>query len=364
MILHLYFARRYATTFLFIAGIFFGIIVLIDLVDEVRRFEGESVSFASLIGLTLLSVPETLYAILPLLTIISTLTLFVSLSRTSELVVARASGRSAFRSLIGPIATTLVIGVLAVAVLNPIVAATTRQYDVLADNLTGAPGAALSVGREGIWLRQANGDDQTVIRADRVTPDGTELLGVAFHVFDAPGRPIARIEAGRATLTPGAWRLTNAKTWHFDRPNPEREAVTEKSATFPTDLTASRILDGFGDPAEVPIWALPAAIAALQEAGFSARRHVVFFQMQLALPVLLVAMLLIGATFTMRHSRVSRTGLMVLLAMTMGFGLFFIRNFAQILGQEGQIPALLSAWGPPVAAVLLPLGLLLHWEDG
>lgn len=48
----------------------------------------------------------------------------------------------------------------------------------------------------------------------------------------------------------------------------------------------------------------------------------------------------------------------------MGFGVYFIRNFAQILGENGQIPILLAAWAPPIAAILLPLGILLHLEDG
>ena len=48
----------------------------------------------------------------------------------------------------------------------------------------------------------------------------------------------------------------------------------------------------------------------------------------------------------------------------LGFTLYFIRNFAAILGENGQIPVVLAAWGPPVAAFLLPLGLLLHLEDG
>ncbi len=364
MILHVYFARRFAMTFLFVLAILFGILVLIDLVDEVRRFEGMGVSFGNVIALTLLSVPATLYAILPLLVIISTLTLFLNLARTSELVVTRASGRSAFRSLAGPLVMVVLIGAVAVIALNPIVAATTRHYDLLAGRLDGASAAALSVGREGIWLRQGTAAGQTVIRADRVNPDGTALSGVTFHAFDRDGHVTSRIEAQRADLLPGRWRLRDAKTWRFDVPNPERAAVTAAHLEVPTDLTASRILESFGDPADVPIWSLPGYIAELQSAGFSARRHVVYFQMQLALPVLLAAMMLIGAAFTMRHSRVSRTGIMVMTALAMGFGLFFIRNFAQILGQEGQIPVLLAAWGPPVAAVLLPLGLLLHWEDG
>ena len=86
--------------------------------------------------------------------------------------------------------------------------------------------------------------------------------------------------------------------------------------------------------------------------------------MQLASPVLLAAMVLSAAAFTLRHTRFGKTGIMVMLALGLGFTLYFIRNFAQILGESGQIPVLLAAWGPPVAAILLPLGLLLHLEDG
>lgn len=87
-------------------------------------------------------------------------------------------------------------------------------------------------------------------------------------------------------------------------------------------------------------------------------------QMELASPLLFVAMVMIGASFTMRHTRFGRTGISVLAALGLGMGLFFLRNFAQVLGENGQIPLLLAAWGPPVAGILLSMGLLLHLEDG
>jgi lipopolysaccharide export system permease protein len=55
---------------------------------------------------------------------------------------------------------------------------------------------------------------------------------------------------------------------------------------------------------------------------------------------------------------------MVLYAMLAGFAIFFLRNFAQALGETGQIPILVAAWSPPLAAALFALGLLLHLEDG
>jgi len=105
-------------------------------------------------------------------------------------------------------------------------------------------------------------------------------------------------------------------------------------------------------------------VAQLKEAGFSARRHEVWFQMELARPLFLTAMVLLGAAFTMRHVRFGGTGIAVLSAVMLGFTLFYIRNFAQIMGENGQIPILLAAWAPPVASILLALGLLLNMEDG
>jgi len=75
-------------------------------------------------------------------------------------------------------------------------------------------------------------------------------------------------------------------------------------------------------------------------------------------------MVLVAASFTMRHTRFGGTGVAVLSAVLLGFTLYFIRNFAQILGENGQIPVTLAAWAPPVAAILLATGLLLHAEDG
>jgi lipopolysaccharide export system permease protein len=75
-------------------------------------------------------------------------------------------------------------------------------------------------------------------------------------------------------------------------------------------------------------------------------------------------MVLVAAGFTMRHARFGKTGTMVMFAMLAGFVIFFVRNFAQVLGENGQIPVIAAAWTPPVAAIMLSLGLLLHLEDG
>ncbi|MEO0865390.1 MAG: LPS export ABC transporter permease LptG [Pseudomonadota bacterium] len=321
--------------------------------------------FAQRFQLTLLNAPEAIDQILPLIMILGTVSLFLSLARSSELVVTRAAGRSALRALIAPVGVALIIGVFATTTLGPIVAATSKRYAALSETYLSGGVSALSVSEEGLWLRQGGEDGQTVIRASRSNADASVLYDVTFIAFNTTGNPVRRIDAASAALQNGAWSLRNAKEWPLTLGlNPEANAVEHAVLAVPSTLTLDGIRERLGTPAGVSIWDMPDFIAQLEQAGFSARRHVVWLQSQLARPVFLMGMVLVAAAFTMRHTRFGGTGMAVLAAVMLGFGLYFIRSFAQILGENGQIPVLLAAWAAPIASILLALGLLLQVEDG
>ena len=365
MILHSYFAKRFLRVFLTTLLIFLAFLTLIDLVEQMRRFNSDAVGFAGILKLTLFNAPAGIYQILPLVMILSSVSLFLALARTSELVVARAAGRSAMSMLIAPVMVSAVIGVGAVALFNPIVAATSQRFIELEEQYKSDSTQAVSIGPEGLWLRQGDAEGQTVIHARQTNERMTQLFDVSFLEYALDGTPVQRVTAARADLTEFGWQLADAKIWSIAAEgNPEEGARLRDIMTVPTTLTAERIRESFSAPSVVPIWDLPLHIAQLREAGFSPRRHEVWLQMEMARPLFLMAMVLVGAGFTMRHSRFGKTGLAVLAAVMLGFGLYYVRNFAQILGENGQLPTLVAAWTPPIASILLALGLLLHMEDG
>ena len=203
-----------------------------------------------------------------------------------------------------------------------------------------------------------------MIQAARTNADGTILSRVRMHRFDGDGTLYARIEAPAARLTPGAWLLENASEWQLDAEGRfERTAATGR-VNLPTTLTSDEILESFAPPETVGFWDLGRFIAQMEESGFSGQRHRLFLQSELAKPALFAAMVLIGAAFALRPTRFGQTGVMILLAVLAGFALYFLKDFAESLGGRGQIPLIVAAWTPPVAAILLAVSLLLHLEDG
>jgi lipopolysaccharide export system permease protein len=365
MILDRYFARRFTQSFLLIGAVFLTLIMLVDLIEQIRRFEGNDVSFGQLIQLMLLSAPDAISKILPLLMILSTIVLFIGLARSSELVVTRATGRSGIRALVAPLAVAMIIGIFAVTTLNPIVAATSNRYQQLYDSYRTGGSTTLSLSGEGLWLRQGDAHGQSVIHATGYSAETNTLFGVTILTYGPEGGPKERIQATSAQLQADYWLLQQVKTWPLDgQQNPESAAESASQLRIPTTLTGDRIRDSLGRSSSISIYDLPSRIRDLAQAGFATKQYEVWLQVELARPLFLMAMVLVGAAFTMRHTRFGGTGISVLTAVLLGFALYFIRNFAQILGENGQIPVALAAWAPPLASILLTIGLLLHAEDG
>ncbi len=338
------------------------LVVLAAGVENLRRFSG--VSGGDVLRVTLLQAPEVLYQAFPLVLMLASLVTFLRLARTSELVVMRASGVSALRLIAVPAIAAVGLAAILVAGVNPVVAASIKRGADLVDTLRGRDASRLSFSRDGLWLRQADPEGQTVIQAARANPDGTRLSQVRLHRFDRAGGLYARIEATEARLEPGAWALEAATLWERDPDGRFEKLVDAGALRLPTELTREQILESFSPPETVSFWQLRRFIGQMEEAGFSARRHRLFLQSELAKPALFAAMVLIGAAFALRPTRFGQVGVMMLLAVLAGFSLYFLKDFAESLGASGAVPLMVAAWTPPVAAILLALGLLLHLEDG
>ena len=366
MTLARYVALRYFFAFFRVLLIATTLVFIFQFVENIRKFLDASDGVGILAYLTLLQLPSSISRMFPLVMLISSLTLFVGLARSSELVVSRAAGVSALKMVFVPVSIAIALGILATTVFNPIVATATRQYDLLEDEITNSDRSVLSISEDGLWLRQVVGDRQSVIQARRSSPEGAVLFDVEFHVFDQSGTLSERIVAASAELEDKNWKLKDVRRWKVDANDIDivGPMVLKENDVMETDLTVEQILNSFAPPQTVPFWELPRFIERLEVSGFSATRHRQYYQSAMAAPALFTAMVLIGAGFTMRHARFGKIGIMVLLTVLAGFALYSFNNVAASLGAAGTVPVILAAWAPSGAAVLLVLGLLLHLEDG
>jgi lipopolysaccharide export system permease protein len=285
---------------------------------------------------------------------------FWRLTRSNELIVARAVGVSVWQFMLPAVVAAVLIGVVKVTVFNPIAAAMLARYDVLEAKVLRGQIDQLAISPTGLWLRQAGPDGgEAIMHADRVIGSVAQLQRVTVLLFKPDNSFSARLDAANARLEPGHWLLEDAVSAAAGQP-PERVGTY----ALPTQYTVDKIQESFAKPETMSFWALPGFIDLLQRAGFSAIRHRLYLQSLLAGPLLLSAMILIAATFSLRPARRGGVGTMLGLGVGAGFLLYFTSDLVFALGLSARIPVVLAAWAPAVISTLLGFAMLLHMEDG
>ncbi|MGV6840097.1 MAG: LPS export ABC transporter permease LptG [Planktomarina sp.] len=365
MTLHLYFIRRLLIGFAATAAVFFALTFVIELMEHLRKLAGKDISFAQTLGLITLIAPKRLYEIMPLIAVIASVVVFSSMSRSSELVATRAAGRSGMRFLSAPILAMFVMGALIIGVINPLTSAAAKKYEQdMARYINPLASNAFAVSGNGIWLRQSDAAEDLIIHALKGSLDGRVLFEPSFWGYGPTGQSTRYIRAEKTTLTDGQWALENVQVWSFNNGRLIESPESLATLHIPTTLTVNQIQDSFGAPDSINFWKLPSFIRDLERTGFSALRHKVWYQTQLALPLFLTALTLIGAAMTIRPSRLQNNALAILGAIMIGIGFYFIRNFSTLLGENGQIGIISAAWVPPIAALGIALAIVLQREDG
>ncbi|CAH0252052.1 LPS export ABC transporter permease LptG [Roseomonas sp. CECT 9278] len=368
--LMIYVARRFATMTVAMLAALAGLVALFDLIELLRRAATRQDATFALVGqIAALRLPFVAMQILPFAILLGGIIAFWRLTRSSELVVARAAGVSAWGFLAGPVAVAVLLGAVATAAISPLSSAMLARAERLDSqflrNTSGI--SALAGGR--LWLRQADAgidprgvailSGRPVALRDLRAGEAFRLDDVSVWRLSAEDRPLARVEAPSAVLAQGRWIIPDAVVFGADRmPAPAQRLE------FPTDLTPARIQDSFASPDTLSFWALPDFIQVLENAGFSAVRHRLHFQSLLALPLLAAAMALLAAGFSMRSSRRGGVAQMIGGGVAAGFALFVVDKITGEFGEAGTLPVIFAAWAPAGAGFLLATALLLHLEDG
>lgn len=340
-----------------------GLVLVFDVIELIRRGANRAdLDFTVLFAMALLKLPQMLHTILPFGVMIGAMIAFWRLTRTHELVVARAAGISAWQFLAPVLGAVLVLGILEVTAFNPLAAAMYSRYERLQDEVLLNRGTTLNVSEVGLWLREGDETAQMVIHSDEVRQEGLVLHLRDVHIFlyDQPERFTRRIWAGRATLGEGAFELEEVWLMEGGKPSEHRDRMS-----LPTQLTLERVQDNFASPETMSFWQLPSFITFFEKAGFAANKHRMYLQSLLASPLLLCGMVLIAAVFSLRPNMRSG-GLLARVAagVAAGFMIYFFTKLVYAFGLSATLPQSLAAWTPALVASLLGMSGLLHLEDG
>ena len=338
------------------------LIVTVDFIEQLRKASNvEDASLLSLYTISLLRAPVFIEKAFPFACLFAAMMTLTQLNLKMELVVARAAGVSASHFLLPISISAALVGVLVATVYNPLaIRAFEYSEELTAAVILKKSKVNNNITQRGYWIKQQdeNGEN-TIINAQIARKNGKVLNNVSIIRFDRNWTIIERIDARKAKHHKDKWFLNEVIKTDTSGKNLKLDSMKLK-----TRLTDDELLGITAKPENVPFWKLKETAKRVEKSGTNGKPYKVQFHSLTALPLFLLAMVIIAATVCLRFVRFGQIGKMILGGIFFGFVLYIFTSLILTLGSNGIVPPALAAWAPGFVATLFGMSVLLHREDG
>jgi lipopolysaccharide export system permease protein len=358
-----YLGRQFFTSFMMFISILLMVIYLIDSLELLRRAASHpEVTFAQIAKMSFFQLPDVGQQLFQFAVLFGALFTFWRLTRTSELAVLRAVGISAWEFLMPAFLVAVSIGVIKVALLNPVGSAFSARFEQMDNTLLRGKTSTIDLSAGGLWLRQSGTDSYTIIHARNVDSNNWRLKDVSIFFLTNSDQLTGRLDAPEAALVGTNWEVNGGA---FNNPaHPDEPPTLVQKTTIPTDMTSTKIQEIFASPSSHSFWTIQHYIQTMEATGISAVRLRLQYLGLLADPFLFGGLVLLAAAAGLRQTRRGGTLFVITTGIVAAFSLFFLGNVVRALGESETIPLFLAAWTPAALSLLGGVGALLYLEDG
>ena len=335
-----YLVREYLT---FIAtGIAVGavLILVVDLLQYLDRYLRVKPPIMVLFQHLLFRLPGSLYEGLPIIVLISTVCLFLSLTQHRELDAMKAAGISLYRASLPILLVALAISIASVIVqetILPVINAKAEEIDWV--KIRGNQPRHLQQ-QTRIWYRSS---DTRFMRMELLDPIDRSLHGLLVLGVGQDFRLVDRLDAREATWSSEGWLLRDGVYRQISPTNQVTSDVfTERRVTMPEQI--SDLIQVQQGPETMTFRELRVYVTHLAETGHNVGKYLVDLYRKLSFPLIHVIMALVGIPFALTSPRGGGRAMGVAVAILIAVGYWVVHATAIAFAKADLLPPMLGAW--------------------
>jgi LPS export ABC transporter permease LptG/LPS export ABC transporter permease LptF len=319
------------------AAVFFSVV---DLVQTLDHLLGATLSFFHLLQHFIYRLLGALYEGLPIIVLVATVFLFLSLTRHGEIDALKVAGVSVYRVSLPVLLLALLISLVAFVFQETILPDIKRRAG---DPDRFRPRGDLFLGRKNPSENWQRTSDTRFLRIERMDPTAGFLDGVLVVEVDRSFRLRSRLEARRAQWSSGGWNLSDGVYRTVGRANHvESEPLAFTAGGLPEhidDLKAIRRRTdtmNFGE--------LRAYAKNVQDNGHHVRQYHVELYSKLAFPLIHVVMALVAIPLVLLSRQGATRGLGLVVAIMVPVAYWVIHSIAVSFAKADLLSPLMAAW--------------------
>jgi len=359
-IVDLYLSREFLTFFAYGLALATVVVIVGDLMTTLDRYIRQKPPLWYIIEHFIYRTPPFVYQGLHIVVLMSTILLFLNLSRSNELTALKACGISLYRvslPVFGLVALVTLAALSFQEILLPVLNRMGTEVDESKIKRRTLPHLQK---RSQIWYRGKEGGagDSRIYHIELLDPANQEMSGTSVLELDRDFGIHRRWDSRvmRWRESDQTWELRDGVLREFERGQPDRvQGYRERPLRLP---------ERFADFAQVPkapdvmnYIELREYISRLQEGGHKVGKYLVDLYAKMSYPFAHLIMALVGIPFALQSPRGGRI-IGIALCLALGLAYFVVHSAAVALARTDVLPPIVAAWSANF--LFASLGLFLY----
>lgn len=325
-----------------------SLVLLIEMLEAVRRMPGEIRGFGTVLTYLLLRLPLAMDRLLPLTVLIGCVLAFGTLARRNEMTILRAAGLSPVRFFFALWPVLLVCGIINHVLEDRWAPAAEKTFAVWWQDVT-KQGSEPQLQ----WLRAG---DQ-IISIGGIEAKGQILNVVTRYERDALGRLTLVARAKEAEFVDGTWHLHDEVVSRSGGRQTVADTIWQQGPSVENmrqlTLSLSRVSGTEAQQALKGNWS----------GTDSAAHYRIVVQRSYAAFIIPSVMMLLAIPALHGNRRAGNLAHGTAGGLGLGLAFLVTNGLFLSMGEATSIPAVLAVWGGPLSFLLIGVGAWLHFEE-
>jgi len=334
-----YLIRLFIKKILIVSLVFFSLIVILSVFEEINFFKGLKLNFLYPFFMTLLNLPSTLFEIFPFIFLISTQFFFLDLINKNELEVLKVSGLGNLKIIKILFFTSFFLGLLLIAIYYNFSSKLKFIYFDLKNNYSTDNKYLAVVTENGLWIKDEVDEVIYIINANKI--QSHYLRDVLISEFDENFDLVRTIDAVDVDIKDTNWTIIN--------PIISQDNQTKKlkeNMILTTHFNQEKIEGLFRSLSSLNIIELIKLYKDYDSLGYDTIEVEFHLHKILSFPVYLTVMTLFAAIIMLNIKRNKPIIFHIILGVFLSVLIYYFYYLFSLFGKSEKIPLYLSVWLP------------------
>ena len=326
--------------------IFFALIFILNLFEEINFFKDLEVNIFLPIILSSLNAPATIFEIFPFIFLIGTQFFFLDIIDKNELEILKINGLNNLKILRTLFLTSLIFGFILTIIFHSL-SSKLKFFYLEAKNSYTKDDKYLAVIKEsGLWIKDEINNKILIINADKISKN--LLINVSIHEFDDNFKLINLIQSKEVDISKYEWIVFKPLIF-----NNNKTMQLEEEYLIETHFDIEKINSLFSNLSSLNLSQLLKLKNDYSSLGNSTREVDIHLHKLYSVPLFLSIMTVFASIIMFNNKRNTSVIFHLILGILSSVIIYYLSYLFSLMGENGKIPIILSIYLPFMVLILI-----------